>query len=166
MPDRFPKAVYFERSVMYAVPRRDLGISASGNKGCREPKKSAKNRRTLPRRQRAVDRQLDPNSHLFARRCSEGSCRGHLWLRSRSLADSLVAPPSPHCPQWGLRSNPKAFRSLNCQEPSSSFVVQLAPLRASPASASLLRDLLTAVTPSKRLPTFAFVILFARSSLQ
>jgi hypothetical protein len=39
------------------------------------------------------------------------------------------------------------------------------PLRATPASASLLRDLLTAVASSKRSLSFAFVILFARSSL-
>ena len=86
------------------------------------------------------------------------------WLAL--LADNFVAPPCPHCPQWGLRSNPKLSAPSPCQELSSSFVVQLVPYGLPPASASLFRDLLTAVAPSKRLLSFAFVILFARSSLQ
>jgi hypothetical protein len=51
------------------------------------------------------------------------------WLAL--LAYNFVAPPCPHCPQWGLRSNPKLSAPSPCQELSSSFVVQLAPLRAS-----------------------------------
>ena len=66
----------------------------------------------------------------------------------------------------GVALEPKAFRSLALSR--AVLVVRCAagPLRATPASASLLRDLLTAVAPSKRFLTFAFVILFARSSLQ
>ena len=77
----------------------------------------------------------------------------------------LEAPPCPQCPQWGLRPT-QSFPLPNLSR--AVLVVRCAagPLRASPASASLLRDLLTAVTPSKRSLTFAFVSLFARSSLQ
>jgi hypothetical protein len=75
------------------------------------------------------------------------------------------SPPAPIVPNGGCASNPSfalpdlsiAVLVASCAAPS--------PLRATSASASLLRDLLTAVAPSKRSPSFAFVILFARSSL-
>ncbi len=75
-------------------------------------------------------------------------------LRSLSLADSFVAPPAPIVPNGGCAQSqsfplPKLSRAVL-------IVVRCAasPLRASPASAPLLRDLLTAVTPSKRVPNF------------
>jgi hypothetical protein len=87
-------------------------------------------------------------------------------LKRQSLARfarrwNSTAPPAPIVPN-GDCSGAQAFRSLTCQE--LSFVAPCAagPLRATPASASLLRDLLTAIAPSKRFLSFAFVSLFAR----
>src|SRR5260221_6411587 len=70
--------------------------------------------------------------------------------------------PLPPCPQWGLLGSPsfplpKLSRAVLLVAPCAA-----GPLRATPASASLLRDLLTAIAPSKRFLSFAFVSLFAR----
>src|SRR5260221_2458351 len=70
--------------------------------------------------------------------------------------------PLPPWPQWGLLGSPsfplpKLSRAVLIVAPCAA-----GPLRATPASASLLRDLLTTIAPSKRFLTFAFVILFAR----
>jgi hypothetical protein len=66
----------------------------------------------------------------------------------------------------GVALEPKAFRSLALSR--AVLVVRCAagPLRASPASASLLRELFDSGHSKQTVLTFAFVILFARSSLQ
>jgi hypothetical protein len=92
----------------------------------------------------------DPNGKLLAH-----------FARSRVR----VRPPAPIVPNGGCASNP------SFPLPDLSIAVLVAscaarsPLRATPASASLFRDLLTAVAPSKGVSIFCFVILFARSSL-
>jgi len=98
------------------------------------------------------------------RLCPSETLNTTVFARFRSQIVSW-RPPAPIVPNGGCAQSqsfplPKLSRAV--------LIVRCAagPLRASPASASLLRDLLTAVTPSKRFPTFAFVILFARSSLQ
>jgi hypothetical protein len=68
------------------------------------------------------------------------------------------SPPSLH-PQ---AVNKISSKTLTDQLRSLVAPCAAGPLRATPASASLLRDLLTAIAPSKRFLSFAFVSLFAR----
>jgi hypothetical protein len=146
-PAEFPRSSQARLSLpsfLYGNPR--FRVTPSFFRLCspfiRPPTRQHRRKAATPRNRRdasPLPPPLDPNNNVSA--------------RFRSV-DSFVAPPLPPLSPTGVALEPKAFHSLTCQELSSSFVVQLAPLRASPASASLLRELFDSGHSKQTVPNF------------